>query len=395
MTQIYLSSNGQRTGPHSLQTLQSWLDSKQLDLSSPAWFEGCTNWVTVADVPGVKLNQSANIIEPSPSPQPQIHISRNGQSFGPYSINQANEFLNAGQLLASDYALVDGQSSWVNLSKLLKDLQPRPKANKSSLQGVSGQTPESSKRPKKTVKLSGLNKRNSQIKVKEKSLFSKILATFVVFVITSLVVGGSTLGAYLIAPLEVGPVARKFGVPIDHWFPGRELESVEIKEAPPGRLQDIRIGKEQWHHINSSGIKLLPIEGDVGLQVISSIDQKLAMNDEDIRVLLLIAQHLVILDLTQSEVTDQGLETLKKFPNLQRLTLEGSTKITSAGIRHLVDVTSLEKLNLVRVKLDDSAVDSLSMMGGLREVYLFDSQISDEAIQRLKDARPQVFVNSG
>jgi len=34
-------------------------------------------------------------------------------------------------------------------------------------------------------------------------------------------------------------------------------------------------------------------------------------------------------------------------------------------------------------------------MGGLREVYLYDSQISDEAIQRLKDERPQVFVNSG
>jgi len=119
------------------------------------------------------------------------------------------------------------------------------------------------------------------------------------------------------------------------------------------------------------------------------------MNDDDIRVLLLIAQHLVVLDLTQSEVTDQGLETLKKFPNLQSLTLEGSSKITSAGIRHLVDVTSLEKLNLVRVKLDDSAVDFLSKMGGLREVYLYDSQISDEAIQRLKDERPQVFVNSG
>ena len=397
MTQIYLSSSGQRTGPHSLQTLQSWLDSKQLDSSSPAWFEGCTNWVTVADVPGVKINQPVNIIESSPPPQPQIHISRNGQSFGPYTVNQATEFLNSGQLLASDYAMVDGQSNWDTLSKVLNDIHPRSKANNSSLQGASvkARAPASSKRPKKTVKLSGLNKKNTQIKVKEKSLFSKILATFVVFIITSLVVGGSTLGAYLIAPMEVGPVARKFGIPIEHWFPGRELESIEITEAPPGRLQDIRIGKEQWHHINSSGIKLLPIEGDVGLQVISSIDQKLAMNDEDIRVLLLIAQHLVVLDLTQSEVTDQGLETLKKFPNLQSLTLEGSSKITSAGIRHLVDVTSLEKLNLVRVKLDDSAVDFLSKMGGLREVYLYDSQISDEAIQRLKDERPQVFVNSG
>ena len=222
-----------------------------------------------------------------------------------------------------------------------------------------------------------------------------MIATCVVFLVTFLVVGGSTLGAYLIAPMQVGPVARKFGVPIDKWFPGRELDNVEIVEAPPGRLQDIRIGKEQWHHINSSGIKLLPIDGDVGLQVISSIDEKLAMNDDDLKVLLLIAQHLVILDLTKSAVTDEGLAVLKKFPNLQKLTLEGSTKITTEGVRHLAEISSLEKLNLVRVKLDDSAVDFLSTMKGLREVYLYQTQLSDEAIQRLKYARPQIFVNAG
>jgi hypothetical protein len=195
--------------------------------------------------------------------------------------------------------------------------------------------------------------------------------------------------------MEVGPIARKFGLPLEQWFPGRELNSIEILEAPPGRLQDIRIGKEQWHHINSSGIKLLPIEGDVGLQVISPIDEKLAMRDEDLSVLLLIAQHLVVLDLTKSAVTDEGLAILKKFPNLQKLTLEGSENVTTAGLTHLAEITSLEKLNLVRVKLEDSAVDTLSTMRGLREVYLYQTQLSDTAIQSLKDARPQMFVNSG
>ena len=109
----------------------------------------------------------------------------------------------------------------------------------------------------------------------------------------------------------------------------------------------------------------------------------------------MIAQHLVILDLTKSAVTDEGLAILKKFPNLQRLTLEGSTKITTEGVRHLAEIPSLEKLNLVRVKLVDSAVDFLSTMKGLREVYLYQTQLSDEAIQRLKDARPQIFVNAG
>ena len=52
MMQVYLSSNGQRTGPHSLESIQSWLQSGEINLTNPAWFEGCSSWVTVADIPG-------------------------------------------------------------------------------------------------------------------------------------------------------------------------------------------------------------------------------------------------------------------------------------------------------------------------------------------------------
>ncbi len=403
MMQVYLSSNGQRTGPHSLETIKSWLQSGEINLTSPAWFEGCSSWVTVADIPGVQLHRESQALSFSAEKPPvQLHISRDGSNFGPYSVLQAAEFLRAGQLLPTDYAMVVGHTQWKNLQDLLTELNPPVASNVTYSPVTSSNAPSpktkqsiSSQSRSKSVKVKGLNQNASQYKVKEKSLLSKLIATCVVFLVTFLVVGGSTLGAYLIAPMQVGPVARKFGVPIDKWFPGRELDNVEIVEAPPGRLQDIRIGKEQWHHINSSGIKLLPIDGDVGLQVISSIDEKLAMNDDDLKVLLLIAQHLVILDLTKSAVTDEGLAVLKKFPNLQKLTLEGSTKITTEGVRHLAEISSLEKLNLVRVKLDDSAVDFLSTMKGLREVYLYQTQLSDEAIQRLKDARPQMFVNAG
>ena len=45
--------------------------------------------------------------------------------------------------------------------------------------------------------------------------------------------------------------------------------------------------------------------------------QKL-VNDDDLKILQYIAQHLVILDLTNSQVTDQGWQFYKKFPNLQK-----------------------------------------------------------------------------
>jgi hypothetical protein len=553
MSQVYLYQNGQRAGPYDVSALQQWLNSGQVQASDPAWFEGCPNWVTLAEVPGIILqqggqgtrssdvppfeaysgeepyifisysHQDAHLVYPeiiqlndagyniwydegvaasnewpeeianavlscsvflcfiSPRATDSIncrneinlalnekkpflaihleetalppglrlrmgdlqailknkipadryfskvtgtldqllgrttkanlgasekassfYVSRNGQNFGPYSYEQANQLLTAGQLLSTDYALLEGQTEWkllpVVLNSIAETMKRRASAQTADIQQNNKSEPSIKPKRKKvsrSVKVQGINSNTSNIKVKEKSLGARIIATVVIFLLTALVVAGSTLGAYLIAPSQIGPVVRKFGIPIDQWFPGREVDQVEIVEAPPGRLQDIRISKEQWHHINSSGIKLLPIEGGDGLQVISPIDQKSAITDDDIKVLQLIAQHLVILDLTNSEVTDQGLSILKKFPNLQKITLENSAKVTSQGVLYLSEIMGLENLNLVRVKLDDSAVDAIASMESLREVFLYQTGISEKAIQLLKAARPKLFVNAG
>jgi len=129
--------------------------------------------------------------------------------------------------------------------------------------------------------------------------------------------------------------------------------------------------------------------------VLSPIDPKLAINDDDLKVLHLIAQHLVVLDLTNSEVSDAGLENLQKFPNLKKLTLENSQKITAAGIQKIESVMSLEHLNLVGLALDDSVVNSIAKMESLLEVYLYRTGISEDAINALKASRPRMFVNAG
>ena len=55
MAQIYLHQNGQQVGPYAVEALQGWIQSGQLQASEPAWFEGCTGWVTLAEVPGIIL----------------------------------------------------------------------------------------------------------------------------------------------------------------------------------------------------------------------------------------------------------------------------------------------------------------------------------------------------
>jgi len=555
MAQIYLYQNGQQVGPYEVEALQGWILAGQIQINQPAWFEGCSDWVTLADVPGIIVpeggqderseevppfeaysgeehylfvsysHQDAHLVYPeiielrdagyniwydegvaasnewpeeianavlgcsvflcfiSPRATDSIncrneinlalnekkpflaihleetelppglrlrmgdlqailkgkipaqrylskvtttldqllgrkakanlgasekasmlYVSRDGQTFGPYNLEQATQFLQAGQLLASDYAMLEGQTEWKFLPDILNILseselrhsQAEAAGDLSATQAAPIQ--KTAKKPaarKKSVRIQGLNQQSSVIKVKEKSLVAKLIATVMVFIISLIIVAGSTAGAYLVAPTQIGPIVRKFGLPIDQWFPGWEVETAEVVEAPPGSLDSIRLSKEQWHHLKASGITILPLEGEDGLQVLSPIDPKLAINDDDLKVLHLIAQHLVILDLTNSEVTDAGLDNLQKFPNLKKLTLENSKKVSSEGVRKLEKIVSLEHLNLVGVSLDDSALDSIGKMESLLEVYLFRTGVSEDAVNNLKTARPRMFVNAG
>ena len=554
MAQIYLLQNGQQVGPYEVEALQGWIQAGQIQINQPAWFEGCSDWVTLADVPGIIVpeggqgersedvppfeaysgeepylfvsysHQDAHLVYPeiiqlrdagyniwydegvaasnewpeeianavlgcsvflcfiSPRATDSIncrneinlalnekkpflaihleetelppglrlrmgdlqailkskipaqrylskvtttldqllgrkakanlgasekasmlYVSRDGQTFGPYDLKQANQFLQTGQLLPSDYAMLEGQTEWKFLPDILKILNEsevrQSQAQATDLPATqAAPIQKTAKKPatrKKSVRIQGLNQQSSVIKVKEKSLVAKLIATVMVFVVSLIIVAGSTAGAYLVAPSQIGPIVRKFGLPIDQWFPGWEVETVEVVEAPPGSLDSIRLSKEQWHHLKASGITILPLEGEDGLQVLSPIDPKLAINDDDLKVLHLIAQHLVILDLTNSEVTDAGLDHLQKFPNLKKLTLENSKKVSSEGVRKLENIVSLEHLNLVGVSLDDSALDSIGKMESLLEVYLFRSGVSEEAVNNLKSARPRMFVNAG
>ena len=181
-----------------------------------------------------------------------LFVSRNGQTFGPYSFEQAKQYLHAGQLLHGDLALLEGQTEWKTLVEALSILE---ESNQRKVEipmetpslASPGPGPKRAKGKAKTIKAKGLNTRSSTVRVKEKSLVSKLIATVVVFLLTMIVVGGSTLGAYLIAPSQIGPVVRKFGLPIESWFPGREIELVEVVEAPPESWEEIRLPSDQMY----------------------------------------------------------------------------------------------------------------------------------------------------
>ena len=48
-----------------------------------------------------------------------LYLTRDGQTFGPYTVEQAREYLIGGQFLEQDFALFEGQTEWQSLGQLL------------------------------------------------------------------------------------------------------------------------------------------------------------------------------------------------------------------------------------------------------------------------------------
>ena len=343
-----------------------------------------------------------------------LYVSRNGQTFGPYTVEQAKAFLDSNQLLSTDYALIEGTTEWKLLPEVLSsssspsepaektivssstDNVAHSKIEKTPKVGGKEESKKSSKRTKKSgpkvQKISRAKGDRIIMVAQEKSFISKLFSTIFVFTFLFLIAIGAIVGAYFALPSKMEPILSRFGINVE------ELTGVDASQEVSNETKnpdEIMLSEDAWNTLRSSGIRMLPMVGDKGLQVISSVDPELAMKDEDLEKLMIIAPQIVSLDLTDSKVTNAGFNFIAKMPNLKKLFLEGVESIDSSGLSKLKESKNLEYLNLIRVKLESSVIDVLISLEALREVYLFDTGLDESGIGKLKSARPKVFVNSG
>lgn len=67
--QIYLAVSGQRQGPYSLEEVNRAIDTEQVPLEgTQAWWEGCSEWRSLASVPGIITRGREGSASPSASP---------------------------------------------------------------------------------------------------------------------------------------------------------------------------------------------------------------------------------------------------------------------------------------------------------------------------------------
>ena len=87
--------------------------------------------------------------------------------------------------------------------------------------------------------------------------------------------------------------------------------------------------------------------------------------------------------LPSPQVTDAGLEHLKRLSQLQWLQL-ARTQVTDAGLEHLKGLSGLQMLDLNDTKVTDAGLEHLKGLSRLRWLGLFNTRVTDAGLEHLK-----------
>jgi hypothetical protein len=98
---------------------------------------------------------------------------------------------------------------------------------------------------------------------------------------------------------------------------------------------------------------------------------------------------LQILNLPRGSFTDSGLESLKRLPKLEQLRFS-SPRVTDVGINAVSEFPTLKRLHLIDIPLTDASLSQLAKMEQLESLYVDDIDFSDEAWQKLFEARKEM-----
>jgi hypothetical protein len=99
-----------------------------------------------------------------------------------------------------------------------------------------------------------------------------------------------------------------------------------------------------------------------------------------------------LLAVSETQVTDQGLQHLARLTRLEKLDLS-DTKITDPGLVHLAGLTELRELNLLQSH--GIKGDGLKYLANLKklEQLLLPSNVNATAIAHLKSALPVLEIH--
>ena len=172
---------------------------------------------------------------------------------------------------------------------------------------------------------------------------------------------------------------------------GKAEEKPKPKPLSEDEKKAVAAVAKKLQAINAS---LMPLAQDNDQQRLSVINAADKFSDKELAEIAPIAAHVVWVDLARSQITDAGISTLAKLPNLERLHLE-NTKIGDAGIAQLAGLQKLEYLNLYGTKVTDAGLAKLAGNKALKKVFVWQTAATQAGAKALEAKMPGLVVNVG
>ena len=158
-------------------------------------------------------------------------------------------------------------------------------------------------------------------------------------------------------------------------------------EEQTARMTEVNEAAERFH------FSLMPISAEDDRLRVNVINAAKEFGDEQIKLLEPVAERVVWLDLARSQITDEGMKSVRLMRDLERLHLE-NTAITDAGIAELAALGKLEYLNLYGTKVSDGIFETFAKIPSLKKVYLWQTAV-DAGAAKAFERSVNLEINTG
>ena len=157
-------------------------------------------------------------------------------------------------------------------------------------------------------------------------------------------------------------------------------DEFQITDETLGWLSSLnRLRKFELSGCRVSGVGLVHINNPGQLDCLDL--SSTLLNDDTIDVIKRFP-NLTNLSLWETKVTDAGLRHLLSCDSLQSIDL-ASTRVTDKGIQLLIELQELQSLSLHNTRCTDGCKDSLLRLPKLKEVEFGDDQVSPSTVEQL------------
>jgi Leucine Rich Repeat (LRR) protein len=107
------------------------------------------------------------------------------------------------------------------------------------------------------------------------------------------------------------------------------------------------------------------------------------------------AGEIVELDLHGSGLEDANLAGFERFTQLTKLRLSDN-RLTDGGLESLARLPNLESLNLyANSGITDAGLHALARSASLKRLYLWETGVSEAGVAELEELRPDLAVQMG